>query len=136
MRRNFLKHLVSKAQIIFLKASRAHVSQPLRRMEVTKDLKELKGCQQFTTVFPGTLDHLAQEPSSEARVQLTHGWGTVSGCSDMSMDPRSSHVEALQRTWHSWVSNRSCLLLDWLPTKAAESSLLKDVWLFRGSRRF
>ena len=38
---------------------------------------------------------LAQEPSSEARGQLTNGCGTVSGCSDLSMDPGSSHVEAL-----------------------------------------
>ena len=44
----------------------------------------------------------------EARGQLTCGWGTFSGCPDMSMDSKSSHVETVQHIWHSWVSNRSC----------------------------
>ena len=25
----------------------------------------------------------------------------------MSLDPWSSHVESVQHTWHSWISNRS-----------------------------
>ena len=42
MQRSFLRHLVSKAWIHFLESSsRVHVSQPLRRMEVTRDLWSL-----------------------------------------------------------------------------------------------
>ena len=63
-------------------------------------------------------------------MQLNHGWGMVSGFSDMSMDPGSLQVEVVQHTLHSGV----VLFLDWLPTKAAESRLPKDVWFFRRSR--
>ena len=49
------------------------------------------------------------------------------------MDPRSSHVEAVQHTWHSWVSNQCCPAR--LATiQTAEPNQPKNVLLFRKSR--
>ena len=57
----------------------------------------------------------------------------VLGYKDMFIDPGSSHFEAVQHIWHSWVRIGVVLLIDWLLTKVAEPSLPKDVQLFRRS---
>ena len=88
-----------------------HIPIPLFKLRVSlqwlSKLRQLQSPQSCRFSVGVSSYPLAKEPSSEAWGQLTHGWGMVSGCSDMSMDPRSSHVKSVQHTWCPWVLNPS-----------------------------
>ena len=70
----------------------------LRMIGMLHALSDLHGCGDYEAVG------FQCPPSSLWLKNLPrrHG-GMVSGCSDMSL-----HVEAVQYTWHSWVSGRIC----------------------------
>ena len=60
MQRGFLKHLVSKAWILFNQSvSRVHVSQPLKRLEATRNLYSLNLLEKLMALHHQTLFSLA-----------------------------------------------------------------------------
>ena len=71
-RRSFLRHLVSKAWNIFSEsASRVHISQPLERMEVTRDLQSLNLLAKLMVLHHQILFSLAIVAVAEAILMQT-----------------------------------------------------------------